>query len=125
VLGDEGELVERRAFGWPATSVRAASTRSMPVSFARKAAVIAMTKWIGKDLAGTGILANCVAPAVVETPLLAALSQDHIDYMVERIPLGRLGTPDEMASLICFLASESLSFSTGACFDASGGRAVY
>lgn len=92
---------------------------------ASKAAVIAMTKSIGKDLAGTGILVNSVAPAVVETPILAGLSQEHVDYMVARIPLGRMGKPEEVASLICFLASEELSFATGACFDISGGRAVY
>jgi 2-dehydro-3-deoxy-L-rhamnonate dehydrogenase (NAD+) len=90
-----------------------------------KGAVIAFTKSIGKDLAGTGVLVNCVAPAVIDTPILAGLSQQHVDYMVERIPLGRLGRPDEVAALICWLASEEMSFSTGACFDISGGRAVY
>ncbi len=92
---------------------------------ASKAAVIAMTKAIGKDLAGTGVLVNCVAPAVIETPILAGLSQEHVAYMVERIPLGRMGRPEEVAALICFLASEECSFSTGATFDISGGRAVY
>jgi NAD(P)-dependent dehydrogenase (short-subunit alcohol dehydrogenase family) len=92
---------------------------------ASKAAVIAMTKSIGKDVAGTGILANCIAPAVIETPMLGDMSQEHIDYMVARIPLGRMGRPEEVARLICFLASEELSFATGACFDLSGGRAVY
>jgi 2-dehydro-3-deoxy-L-rhamnonate dehydrogenase (NAD+) len=92
---------------------------------ASKAAVIAMTKSIGKDVAGTGVLVNCIAPAVIETPILAGLSQDHVDYMVERIPLGRMGRADEVAALICFLASEELSFSTGAAYDVSGGRAVY
>jgi NAD(P)-dependent dehydrogenase (short-subunit alcohol dehydrogenase family) len=92
---------------------------------ASKAAVIGMTKSIGKDLAGTGILANSIAPAVIETPILEQLSQEHIDYMVARIPLGRLGEPAEVASLIAFLASEELSFATGACFDVSGGRATY
>jgi 3-oxoacyl-[acyl-carrier protein] reductase len=92
---------------------------------ASKAAVIAMTKSIGKDLAGTGVLVNCVAPAVIETPMLGGLSQEHIDYMVERIPLGRVGRPEEVAALICWLASEDCSFSTGATFDISGGRAVY
>jgi NAD(P)-dependent dehydrogenase (short-subunit alcohol dehydrogenase family) len=90
-----------------------------------KGAVIAFTKSIGKDLAGTGVLVNCVAPAVIDTPILEGLSQDHVDYMVERIPLGRPGRPDEVAALICWLASEEMSFSTGACFDISGGRAVY
>jgi 3-oxoacyl-[acyl-carrier protein] reductase len=92
---------------------------------ASKAAVIAMTKAIGKDVAGSGILVNCIAPAVIETPILTGLSQHHIDYMVERIPLGRMGRADEVAALACFLASEELSFSTGAAYDISGGRAVY
>jgi len=90
-----------------------------------KAAVIAMTKAIGKDVAGSGVLVNCIAPAVIETPILAGLSRHHIDYMVERIPLGRMGQADEVAALACFLASEDLSFSTGATYDISGGRAVY
>jgi NAD(P)-dependent dehydrogenase (short-subunit alcohol dehydrogenase family) len=92
---------------------------------ASKAAVIAMTKAIAKDVADTGVLVNCIAPAVIETPILDGLSQHHIDYMVERIPLGRMGTPAEVAALIAFLASEDLSFSTGATYDISGGRAVY
>jgi 2-dehydro-3-deoxy-L-rhamnonate dehydrogenase (NAD+) len=90
-----------------------------------KAAVIALAKAIGKDLAGTGVLVNCVAPAVIETPMLEGISQEHLDYMVERIPLGRIGRPEEVAALICWLASEDCSFSTGATFDISGGRAVY
>jgi 3-oxoacyl-[acyl-carrier protein] reductase len=90
-----------------------------------KAAVIGFTKSIGKDLAGTGVLVNSIAPAVIETPMLGDMSQEHIEYMVSRIPLGRLGQVDEVARLICFLASEEMSFSTGACFDISGGRAVY
>jgi 3-oxoacyl-[acyl-carrier protein] reductase len=92
---------------------------------ASKAAVIAMTKAIGKDVAGSGVLVNCIAPAVIETPILTGLSQHHIDYMVERIPLGRMGKAEEVAALACFLASEDLSFSTGATYDISGGRAVY
>ena len=92
---------------------------------ASKAAVITMTKSIGKDLAGTGILVNCIAPAVIETPMLGDMSEEHVGYMIERIPLGRMGRPEEVANLIAFLASEDLSFSTGACFDLSGGRAVY
>ena len=92
---------------------------------ASKAAVIALTKSIGKDLARTGVLVNCVAPAVIETPLLAGLSEEHINYMVERIPLGRMGTADEVARLVCWLASEDCSFSTGATYDISGGRAVF
>lgn len=92
---------------------------------ASKAAVIALTKAIGKDLARTGVLVNCVAPAVIETPILEGVSQAHIEYMVERIPMGRMGKADEVAALICWLASEECSFSTGATYDISGGRAVY
>jgi 3-oxoacyl-[acyl-carrier protein] reductase len=92
---------------------------------AAKAAVIAMTKAIGKDVARTGVVVNCIAPAVIETPILDGLAQSHIDYMVERIPMGRMGTPDEVATLACWLASEECSFSTGATYDISGGRAVY
>jgi 3-oxoacyl-[acyl-carrier protein] reductase len=90
-----------------------------------KGAVIAVTKAIGKDVAGTGILVNCIAPAVINTPILGQLSQEHIDYMTARIPLSRVGEPPEVAALVCWLASEEMSFSTGACFDISGGRATY
>jgi 2-dehydro-3-deoxy-L-rhamnonate dehydrogenase (NAD+) len=92
---------------------------------ASKAAVIALTKAIGKDFAGTGVSVNCIAPAVIETPMLDGISQRHVDYMIERIPMGRMGKVDEVAALICWLASEECSFSTGATFDISGGRAVY
>ena len=92
---------------------------------ASKAAVIALTKAIAKDVARTGVIVNCVTPAVIDTPILHGISQEHVDYMVERIPMGRIGEPDEVAALICWLASEECSFSTGAVFDISGGRAVY
>jgi 3-oxoacyl-[acyl-carrier protein] reductase len=92
---------------------------------ASKAAVIALTKSIAKDVASTGVLVNCIAPAVIDTPILQGITQEHVDYMLERIPLGRMGTADEVAALACWLASEECSFSTGATFDASGGRAVY
>ena len=92
---------------------------------ASKAAVIALTKAVGKDLAGTNVLVNCIAPAVIETPLLAQMTEEHIGYMIERIPMGRLGQVGEVAALVCWLASEECSFSTGATFDISGGRAVY
>jgi 3-oxoacyl-[acyl-carrier protein] reductase len=92
---------------------------------ASKAAVIAMTKAIGKDVARTGVVVNCVAPAVIETPILGGITQEHIDYMVERIPMGRMGRPEEVAALVSWLASEECSFSTGATYDVSGGRAVY
>ena len=92
---------------------------------ASKAAVIALTKAVGKDVARSGVLVNCVAPAVIDTPILEQITQEHIDYMVERIPMGRLGRPEEVAALVCWLASEDCSFSTGATYDVSGGRAVY
>jgi 3-oxoacyl-[acyl-carrier protein] reductase len=92
---------------------------------APKAAVIALTKAIGKDVARTGVLVNCVAPAVIETPILAGMSKEHVEYMVEKIPLGRMGAADEVAALACWLASDECTFSTGATFDVSGGRAVY
>ena len=92
---------------------------------ASKAAVIAMTKSIGKDVAQTGVLVNCIAPAVIETPILEGITQEHVDYMIERIPMGRMGEPGEVAALACWLASEECSFSTGATYDISGGRAVY
>jgi len=90
-----------------------------------KGGVIAITKAIGKDVAGSGILVNSIAPAVINTPILGQISQEHIDYMTARIPLARVGQPEEVAALVCFLASEEMSFSTGACFDISGGRATY
>jgi 2-dehydro-3-deoxy-L-rhamnonate dehydrogenase (NAD+) len=92
---------------------------------ASKAAVIALTKAVGKDLARSGVLVNCVAPAVIETPILDGLSSEHVDYMVERIPMGRIGSAEEVAKLIAWLASEDCSFSTGATYDISGGRAVF
>lgn len=96
-----------------------------PAYSASKAAVIALTKALGKDLARTGVLVNCIAPAVIETPILEGLTAEHVDYMVERIPVGRMGTAEEVAALICWLASDECSFSTGATYDISGGRAVY
>ena len=92
---------------------------------ASKAAVIALTKSIAKDVARTGVLVNCVAPAVIDTPMLDGITEEHVHYMVERIPMGRMGTTDEVAALVCWLASDECSFSTGAAFDVSGGRAVY
>lgn len=92
---------------------------------ASKAGVIALTKAVGKDVAKTGVLVNCVAPAVIETPILAGVSEEHVEYMLARIPMGRMGQADEVAALVCWLASDECSFSTGATFDISGGRAVY
>jgi 3-oxoacyl-[acyl-carrier protein] reductase len=92
---------------------------------ASKAAVIGLTKSLGKELARTGIRANCVTPAAVRTAIFDQMSQQHIDFMLSKIPLGRFGTVDEIAAMVCWLASEDCSFSTGAVFDLSGGRATY
>jgi 3-oxoacyl-[acyl-carrier protein] reductase len=92
---------------------------------AAKAAVIGMTKAIGKDVATTGVLVNCITPAPVETPMIVGLSQEHLDYMLSRVPMGRLAKAGEAAELIAFLASDRMTFSTGAAFDLSGGRLTY
>ena len=92
---------------------------------ASKAAVIGLTKSLGKELAKTGIRANCVTPAAVRTAIFEQMSQQHIDFMLAKIPLARFGTVDEIAAMVCWLASEDCSFSTGAVFDLSGGRATY
>ena len=92
---------------------------------ASKAGVIGLTKSLGKELAASDIRANCVTPAAVKTPLFEQMTQQQIDWMLAKIPLGRFGAIDEVASLILWLASEECSFSTGAVFDISGGRATY
>jgi NAD(P)-dependent dehydrogenase (short-subunit alcohol dehydrogenase family) len=92
---------------------------------ASKAAVIALTKSLGKELADTDIRVNCVTPAAVRTPLFSQMTQAHIDYMLSKIPMGRFGEPHEIAALVAWLASEECSFSTGAVFDLSGGRSTY
>jgi 3-oxoacyl-[acyl-carrier protein] reductase len=92
---------------------------------ASKAAVIGMTKAIGKDLAQTGVLVNCVTPAVIDGRMLGDMSEEHVGYMLSRVPMGRMGQPDEVAGLIEWLASEECTFSTAAVFDISGGRATY
>jgi 2-dehydro-3-deoxy-L-rhamnonate dehydrogenase (NAD+) len=92
---------------------------------ASKAAVIGLTKSLGKELAKTNIRVNCVTPATARTPILDQVSQAHIDYMISRIPIGRVGEPEEVAAMICWLSSEEVSFSTAATFDISGGRCTY
>jgi len=98
--------------------------RMVPYS-ATKAAVIGLTKSVGKELARTGIRVNCVTPAVVQTRILDEFTPEQVQYMVERIPMGRIGEIEEIASLVAWLASPECSFSTGAVFDISGGRATY
>jgi 3-oxoacyl-[acyl-carrier protein] reductase len=92
---------------------------------ASKAAVIGLTKSLGKELAKTDIRVNCVTPAAVRTAIFDQMTQQHIDFMLSKIPIGRFGGIDEVASLVCWLASAEASFSTGAVFDISGGRATY
>jgi len=92
---------------------------------ASKAGVLGLTKSLGKELATSGVLVNAVTPATFDSPILDQLPQSQIDYMQSRIPMGRLGAPDEIAALICWLASDECSFSTAATFDASGGRTTY
>ena len=92
---------------------------------ASKAAVIALTKSLGKELATAGVVVNCVTPAVIETDILKQLTQQHIDYMLSKIPMNRVGQKEEAAALVAWLCSEDCSFTTGAVFDLSGGRATY
>ena len=92
---------------------------------ASKAAVIGLTKSLGKELAKNGVIVNAVTPATIETPILEQVTPEFIAYMRSKIPMERFGTLDEAAALICWLASRECSFSTGAVFDLSGGRATY
>lgn len=92
---------------------------------ASKAGVIALTKSLGKELATSNVTVNCVTPAVIATDILQQMAQSHIDYMLSKIPMGRFGKTEEAAALVAWLCSEDCSFSTGAVFDLSGGRATY
>jgi len=92
---------------------------------ASKAGVISLTKSLGKELARTGVLVNCVTPAAAKTAIFDQMTDQHIQYMLSKIPMNRFVNVDEIASLVCWLASEDCSFSTGAVFDISGGRATY
>ena len=87
--------------------------------------MIGLTKSLGKELAKTGIRVNCVTPAAVKTAIFDQMSQQHIDFMLSKIPLGRFGAVEEIAAMVAWLCSEECSFSTGAVFDLSGGRATY
>jgi 3-oxoacyl-[acyl-carrier protein] reductase len=92
---------------------------------ASKAGVISLTKSLGKELAQTGVLVNCVTPGAAKTALFEQMSESHIDYMLSKIPMNRFARVEEIAALVCWLASEDCSFSTGGVFDISGGRATY
>ncbi|KQM41344.1 SDR family NAD(P)-dependent oxidoreductase [Sphingomonas sp. Leaf10] len=92
---------------------------------ATKAGVIGFTKSLGKELAGKGVIANALTPATFESPILAQLPRSQVDYMRSKIPMGRLGEVEESAAMVCFMASEECSFTTGSVFDTSGGRTTY
>jgi 2-dehydro-3-deoxy-L-rhamnonate dehydrogenase (NAD+) len=92
---------------------------------ASKAAVMALTKSLGKELADTGVRVNCVTPAAVKTAIFDQMSPEHIAFMLSKIPMGRFGTPEEVAAMVAWLCTEDCSFSTGAVFDLSGGRSTY
>jgi 2-dehydro-3-deoxy-L-rhamnonate dehydrogenase (NAD+) len=90
-----------------------------------KAGVICLTKALAKEVIQEGVRVNCVAPAVIETPILEQLQPEAIEYMESKIPMGRMGSPEEVAAVVHFLASDEASFVTGQCYDVSGGRATY
>ena len=92
---------------------------------ASKAAVMALTKSLGKELAASGVRVNCVTPAAVKTAIFDQMTPEHVAFMLSKIPMGRFGTPEEVASLVGWLCTEDCSFSTGAVFDRSGGRSTY
>ncbi len=92
---------------------------------ASKAGVIGLTKSLGKELAGKGVIANSLTPATFESPILEQLPQSQVDYMRSKIPMGRLGEVHESAAMVCFMASEECSFTTASTFDTSGGRTTY
>jgi NAD(P)-dependent dehydrogenase (short-subunit alcohol dehydrogenase family) len=100
-------------------------TPAMAAYSASKAGVIALTKAMGKELATSGVLVNCIAPAALDTDMARNADPDLLRIMIEKSPMQRLGTAEECAELVCWLASDRCGFSTGACFDLSGGRAVY
>ena len=87
--------------------------------------MIGFTKSLGKELATSGVLVNCVAPAVVKTELFTQMTEQHIQFMLSKVPMGRFGEVEEVAEMVSWLASPLCSFATGAAFDLSGGRATY
>jgi 2-dehydro-3-deoxy-L-rhamnonate dehydrogenase (NAD+) len=123
-----GKLMRERGYGRIVNISSIAGKEGNPTACAysaSKAAVIGLTKSLGKELAKDGVTVNVITPATVTTPMLDQVSPAHINYMRSKIPMERFGEVDEIAALICWLASRECSFSTGAVFDISGGRATY
>ncbi|MGO4333504.1 SDR family NAD(P)-dependent oxidoreductase [Labrys sp. KB_33_2] len=121
-------LMQKHGYGRIVNVASIAGKEGNPTASAyssSKAAVIGLTKSLGKELSKEGITVNAITPATVDTPILQQVSQAHIDYMLSKIPMGRFGTVEELAAIITWLASEECSFTTGAVFDISGGRATY
>ena len=122
------KLMKERGYGRIVNIASIAGKEGNPTASAysaSKAAVIGLTKSLGKELAKDGVCVNTITPATIDTPILAQVSDAHIAYMRSKIPMERFGTVEEAAALICWLASRECSFSTGAVFDLSGGRATY
>ena len=107
------------------SSISALRPRGLTTYTTSKAAVIGLTKSLGKELATSGVLVNCVAPAVVRTELFSQMTEQHIQYMLSKIPMNRFGEVEEVAEMVAWLASDLCTFATGATFDLSGGRATY
>src|SRR2546426_315970 len=126
--GAVGAHMVKRKYGRIVNSASIAAKEGNPNAVAysaSKAGVIALTKSLGKELAQTGVLVNCVTPAAAKTAIFDQMTPEHIDYMLSKIPMNRFVTVEEIASLVCWLASDDCAFSTGAVFDISGGRATY
>jgi 3-oxoacyl-[acyl-carrier protein] reductase len=121
------EMIERgygRIVNIASIAGKEGNPNAVPYS-AAKAGVIGLTKSVAKEVATKGVIVNAITPAVIETEILKQVSQEHIAYMTSRIPMGRVGQPSEVAALAAFLCSDEVTFSTGAVFDLSGGRATY
>lgn len=121
-------FMERNGYGRIVNIASVAGKEGNPNASAystSKAAVIGLTKSLGKELAKSGVTVNAVTPAAVKTAIFDQMTQAHIDFMLSKIPMGRFGTVDENAAMICFVASPEASFTTASVFDTSGGRATY
>lgn len=121
-------LMKARGYGRIVNIASVAGKEGNPLAAAygaSKGGVITMTKSLGKELADTDIRVNCITPAAIDTPLLGQSTEAFVDYMISKIPMGRLGRVDEVAAMVAFMASADCSFTTGAVFDLSGGRSTY